>query len=190
MTGPELPGMLPDWPEELVTDEVSGLSGTTATAVFSKTRTYRYLLTRQWDDAEPLTWIMLNPSTADAFALDPTVTRCVGFARLHGFGGVRVLNLFGLRATDPRVLRIHPDPVGPSNDLYLQAATGGTVIAAWGADAYAAHRAAEVAARFARIGIPLSCLGVTKDGAPKHPLARGRERVPDDAPLIPWKAAS
>jgi hypothetical protein len=90
------------------------------TAVFSADRRYRYALTRRWDQARPwVTFVMLNPSTADAFRLDPTVTRCRSRARLLGAGGLLVLNLFAVRATDPRDMRTHPDPVGPDNDWVI-----------------------------------------------------------------------
>jgi hypothetical protein len=64
------------------------------------------------------------------------------------------------------------------------------VVVAWGNGGVLHGRAREVGQRLAAAGIRLWCLGATKDGHPKHPLARGRERVPDDAPLIPWKVPS
>jgi len=58
----------------------------TSTALVSSTADmqgdYRYSLTRTWDPAlEPLVFILLNPSTADETANDPTVTRCIGHAK-------------------------------------------------------------------------------------------------------------
>lgn len=66
---------------------------------------YRYLLSRTWDEKKPvLNWIMLNPSTADARVDDPTIRKCMGFARRGGFGAITVTNLFAYRATDPKDL--------------------------------------------------------------------------------------
>jgi hypothetical protein len=139
-------------------------------AVFSRDRRYRYRLWRRWDAARPVVaFVMLNPSTADAVRNDPTVRRCIGFARSWGFGGLEVVNLFAYRATDPRVLRRATDPVGPANRRHLAAAIvrAGLVIAAWGADPTA--RDAPTQGRV--LSQPeLRCLGVTRSGAPRHPL--------------------
>lgn len=178
------------WPEMLVTDHDKDMLGFGGHAVFNEARTHRYLLTRELGTGPPAVFVMLNPSTADAFRNDLTITRCVSFARREGCGSLRVVNLFALRATDPRELRKHPGPVGPSNDRFIDMqADAALIIAAWGAHAFASERAAEVSARLTAAGASLYCLGITAAGCPKHPLARGRERVPDDAPLVPWEAA-
>ena len=176
----------------LVTESDSSLLSGTHEAVFSPDRTYRYLLVRWWGDAPSMAWVMLNPSTADAFADDPTIRRCMKFARREGCGGITVVNLFALRSADPRVLRHHPDPVGASNDTVIGMNVGrdSPVVAAWGTGGTLNGRDREVAGQLKATGIALKCFGVTRDGHPKHPLARGRERIPDDAPLIPWEAPS
>lgn len=143
----------------------------TSTAVFDAARTYRYLLTRTWASGPPLVFVMLNPSTADAGTDDPTIRRCIGFACREGAGGLVVLNLFALRATDPRELVAHPEPVGGSNDEFLAAHTRRhVVIAAWGAHGRHHHRGATVARALQRAGTRLVCLGITRDGQPRHPL--------------------
>ncbi|MDB5297796.1 MAG: hypothetical protein JWO31_3779 [Phycisphaerales bacterium] len=76
---------------------------TRAAAVLSPCERYRYVLHRWWDESKPaVCWLMLNPSTADAATDDPTIRKCCGFARAWGAGGIAVVNLFALRATDPR----------------------------------------------------------------------------------------
>lgn len=86
-------------------------------ANFSRCRRFRYALWREWDATLPAVMLIgLNPSTADANHNDPTIRRCIGFARDWGFGGVRVLNLFAFRATYPDDLKAAADPVGPRND--------------------------------------------------------------------------
>lgn len=145
-------------------------------AVFSRSRTHRYLLTRRWGRGEPMVLMMLNPSTADAHIDDPTIIRATGFARRDGYGGLVVLNLYGLRATDPDTLARADDPVGADNDAMITALTtdpAGPVVAAWGAIAYRArHRArtTTVVAGLAARGVRLHCLGRTQDGYPRHPL--------------------
>lgn len=144
---------------------------TRVTAVLSPCRTFRYRLDRVWSDAEPLVaFIMLNPSTADEQKDDPTIRRCVGFAKAWGYGGVVVGNLFSLRSTDPKALYGHADPVGPDNDKYLLEIAGDChqVIAAWGTHGSLRERGREVA--YMLNGTNMSALKVTADGSPGHPL--------------------
>lgn len=108
-----------------------------ATAMFSPCRRYRYVLTRRWHVTDPwLAFIMLNPSTADAFKVDPTITRCRSRARRLGAGGLIVLNLFAYRATAPKDMREQDDPVGPDNDMVIAEYVRNvpTVVVAWGSD--------------------------------------------------------
>lgn len=167
--------------DALVTDRRHDLLGE-ATATFSRCRTYRYALTRHWqpdaNDAGAVAFVMLNPSTADALADDPTIRRCMGFAKAWGFSALLVLNLFALRSPDPRELRKHSDPVGPDNDAVIGRwlnriawSPGRTVIAAWGAHSAAGERAERVAEMVCSRGLALNCLGEpTKGGHPRHPL--------------------
>lgn len=141
-----------------------------AGAEFSPDRVYRYKLWRIWDLHKHLVaFCMLNPSTADEETEDPTIRRCISFARRWGGGGVVILNAFAFRATDPADLMKAADPVGPANDRYLAAACGWsrTIVAAWGVHGEHRGRAAVVRAL---LGADLYHLGLTKDGHPKHPL--------------------
>lgn len=143
-------------------------------AVIDETGVYRYLLERTWAPLIPrrCCFIMLNPSTADAEKDDPTIRRCVGFAKSWGFGSIAVLNLFAFRTYDPRLLRSaeNPiDPIGPENDTYLRdyTSSSGLIIAAWGAFPVAAARAKDVVRLVDRT---MFCLGTTAQGHPRHPL--------------------
>lgn len=139
-------------------------------AVFSTCRKWRYLLRRQWEPGvEPLVVIGLNPSTADETTDDQTIRRCIGYAQAWGCGGLLMMNAYALRSTDPRGLWRVDDPVGPENDEWLRHVAGlypdTTFLAAWGAHCEPA-RAAAVAGLLPS----LACLGLTKAGAPRHPL--------------------
>ena len=114
-------------------------------AELSEDRLYRYRLTRIWGDGPRATFVMLNPSTADEHVDDPTLRRCMGFARAWGLGGLNVVNLSAFRATIPAELWRAVDPIGPDNDDYLRAAgaSGEPLIAAWGNNAKL-HRVQEV----------------------------------------------
>lgn len=153
------------------------------TAVISPCGEYRYVLTRTWDDALPvLVFCMLNPSTADAFQDDPTIRRCIGFARREGCGGIAVVNLFAWRATDPDKLPIlDADKAGPDNDRQVAETVKGRRVVV----AYGAHPSAHpfivlpFLERLRASASSVHCLGTTKSGAPRHPLY-----VRGDAPLV------
>lgn len=146
----------------------------TAQAWFDPTRRFRYLLSREWTPGPQVLFVMLNPSTADAFKLDPTVTRCANLARREGFGGFVVCNLFALRATDPRVMRRDPEPVGgTANDNVIVAAAMTTklVVVAWGTHGTHLGRDRQVLDLLTAAGVAPYRLGPpTKDGHPRHPL--------------------
>lgn len=151
-------------------------------AVLSDCKRYRYSLERAWDPSlQSLCWVMLNPSTADAEQDDPTVRRVVGFSAAWGYGGVTVVNLFALRAADPVELYTAADPVGPLNDLHLEALAGRDrrVLAAWGVHGSLYGRGGAVLAAFAQRGVEVGCLGVTRGGQPKHPLYLKGDTAPE-----------
>ena len=143
------------------------------TAHISKCRRYRYVLTREFGGESTCLFIMLNPSTADADHDDPTIRRCIGFAKREGFDRLEVVNLYAFRSTSPSTLFTAPDPVGPDNISEIREALGRAdmVIAAWGNNANGdAYQAGEVVALIERSGRPVKCFGLTKQGQPKHPL--------------------
>ena len=109
---------------------------------------------------------------------DPTVRRCIGFARRDGWSGIAVLNLYAYRATNPKALWSCDDPVGPRNDLTIRDSLldAWGVVAAWGVNAKP-DRVQQVLGMCPKA--KWTCLGVTKDGHPRHPLY-----VRGDQPLV------
>ena len=145
-------------------------------AVISECGKYRYHLWRIWDvDKATLCFVMQNPSTADATANDPTIEKCLHFARRDGFGSISVRNVMAYRATDERELMKVADPFGPENWDHLRSARNVSMltrlVVAWGVPfgGKRLHRH-YVTAKSALLPQSPYCLGVTKDGHPKHPL--------------------
>lgn len=116
---------------------------------------------------------MLNPSTADAFHNDPTIRRCIGFARAWGYDGIEVVNLFSWRATNPKeVLAVLADAANSQTDKHIfeVGLRCEMTVAAWGATRWAEERAAEVYRMLRHTRTQVTCVGRTKSGAPRHPL--------------------
>ena len=140
-------------------------------ATFSPCRKWRYVLWRIWNsELAPVAFICLNPSTADETIDDPTVRRCVNYARRWGYGGLYVMNLFAFRATKPRVMEAAADPCGPDNDRYLREYAGKAHlrVAAWGTQG--AFMGRDLCVLKLLSDMPVHSLGLTKNGFPRHPL--------------------
>lgn len=163
---------------------------------------YRYLLWRRWSD-EPaavvpdVTWVMLNPSTADGDHDDATIGKCRRFAVAWGFGGMHVVNLFAYRATDPAALRAVPEAgavIGVHNGNYLDGATvgavtytgipptGRVVVAGWGAHGLLYNRGRAFLQWMTHAGRPVHHLVRNLDGTPRHPLYVPAATVPTPTP--------
>lgn len=200
---------------------IGNASYISAGAIISPCQKYRYRLWREWrnyplpaqwdmwaeDDGspcvdgagkqigEPMTclFVMLNPSTADGEQDDPTIRRCVGFAKSWGYDRMEVVNLFAYRATNPSELLAlnHDDePWGPDNQRQIHLAMDRSVnriVLAWGA--HGSHLGQDETvigwiedyAEFCEHPIEIVALGLTKDGQPRHPLY-----LPKDAAPIPF----
>ncbi|MCU7849348.1 MAG: DUF1643 domain-containing protein [Candidatus Thiodiazotropha sp. (ex Lucinoma kastoroae)] len=140
-------------------------------AVLSPDRDYRYSLWRIWQPDDPYAlFIGLNPSTADEYENDPTIRRCIRFAKDWGFGGLYMANLFAIRATKPKIMKAHHAPIGIKNDVWLQdlARGAGVIVCAWGT--HGSHQGRDQMVKALLSAYGLMCLGTTKDGHPKHPL--------------------
>jgi len=143
-------------------------------AIFSEDQQYRYTLRR---DASPtgtgtLLFLMLNPSTADEVANDPTVTRCIRYARDWGFKRLFVANIFALRSTDPAKLLLHPEPIGLDNDRWIRTLAGAAdqVVGAWGAHAAVVEREPQILELLRGTVDEIYCLEKSAAGHPRHPL--------------------
>lgn len=146
-------------------------------AVFSARRTFRYALWRNWDNHRPkIVFVGLNPSTADENQDDPTIRRCISFARTWGYGGVLIGNLFAFRATRPADLKKTPMPIGRDNNKWLDTmiVVSGRVLACWGN--HGSHLSQD--RLFVDRYSDLYCLAVNSTGAPVHPLYQPGSSIP------------
>ncbi len=153
-------------------------------AILSNDRNHRFILTRTWDEEKPrAVFIGLNPSTADENEDDPTIRRCVGFARRWDCGGLIMVNLFSMRATDPKIMKGAEVPNLESNDAWIVKAAidAGVVVAAWGNHGKHRNRDKEMVELLRARGIGAFCFGITKAGQPVHPLYQK-----SDAALVPF----
>ena len=179
-------------------------------ATMSKCGGYRYTLWRRWSNVENprvVLWIMINPSTADARKDDPTVKRCIHFSKLWGYDALRIVNIYPLITPDIKECKRfaeweHNGPDWWARDqIYIRnfpivhehILTAALVMAAWGSKPWAdsdieALLEVEMMDRPIDHQLDLYCLGTTKHGDPKHPLARGKHRVPNDQQPILWRA--
>ncbi len=150
---------------QIFTDETKG-------AELSECGAYRYQLWRVWNDKlAKVLFIMLNPSTADADKDDPTIRRCIGFAKSWGYGGFYVGNLFAYRSTSPKGLFKPFDPVGKLNDYNLMRMEEKCeiIVCAWGnAPIIKKMRKEHKPLEF--LNKPMHYIDLAKDGTPKHPL--------------------
>lgn len=164
-------------------------------AVISTCGRYRYRLDREIAyPGQVVAFMLHNPSTADAERDDPTSRRGVGFARAWGASRLIYVNPWAGRATKPSDLWKMDDPIGPDNDWHIEAVSrevvnsDGFFVFAWGAVSPPVHLRADVRKRLASVeeivrsaGCDVRALGVTKDGAPRHPLY-----LRSDAKPMPW----
>ena len=138
-------------------------------AKFSKCRKYRYTLWRTWNVKKPkVMFLGLNPSTADEINNDPTVTRCINYSKLWGYGGMYMMNLFAFRTTYPAELKNTINPIGKDNDYWIKkiSKTADKCIGAWGNDGDFLNRSKDVEKLIPK----LYCLKINNSGEPSHPL--------------------
>lgn len=149
-------------------------------ANISKDKIYRYTLSRTWDSTKPtVLFIGLNPSIADENVDDPTVTRCINFAKDWGYGTLLMANLFAYRTTYPKEIYLIDDPIGKDNDYYLLECVkqSDLIIACWGNNGTYMDRE-----KIIKELVPnLYCLQKNKNGTPHHPL-----RLPRNINPIPF----
>lgn len=146
-------------------------------AIISKDKIYRYKLSRTWDSTKPtILFIGLNPSIANENVDDPTITRCINFAKDWGYGTLLMANLFAFRSTYPKDIYLIDDPIGKDNDHYLLECVtqSDLIVACWGNNGTYMNREKVITELIPN----LYCLQKNKNGTPHHPLRPPRNIHP------------
>lgn len=175
---------------------------TSAWAITDSTNQYRYALGRMWDDyffdradwwnhdsPRPL-WVfgMLNPSKARHDVDDPTIRKCIGFAKRGGAGGFIVVNLMAYSETHPKNLAAAyakgTNVVGEKNFEVLKWALSrpavmGINVAAWGVIPPRLRQVVQESVNQFRMAWP-KCFGLSAGGFPRHPLMLSYETALED----------
>lgn len=144
------------------------------TATFSKSRKYRYTLWRGFTDLYATNYVVfvgLNPSAADEIFDDPTVRRCIRYAKDWGYDDLCMTNIFAFRATEPTIMMAEKSPIGRHNDFFLRDTVrrASMVVAAWGNDGEYLDRGRKVKSMLSVLS-KLHYLKLTKNNNPYHPL--------------------
>lgn len=153
-------------------------------ALLSEDRVYRYSLSRIWDESKPyVLFVGLNPSMADENEDDPTIRRCIDYAKSWGYGGLKMANLFAYRATLPSDLKKAEEPIGTDNNTHIKdmSSNAAVTVVAWSNDGTYLERDKKV---LSLINNPM-CLNINKSGQPSHPLYQKK-----DLKLKPYKKKS
>lgn len=146
-----------------------------SSALISTCNKYRYSLTRIWDTNLPkVMFIMFNPSTADGTKDDPTIRRCIAFAKSWGYGGLYVCNILAYRATEPKDLLKVDNPFGDQNIWVTRKHVDEVelIVCAWGNEPIV-KRIFGATSPYSMLDFAkskLHYLQLSKNRVPKHPL--------------------
>lgn len=170
----------------------------------------RRTLSRRWGDGLYLPWILLNPSMGDDLKNDPTILRIIHFTWMWGFDGFDLFNVYDFRTPKPSELAkivigwadrgdVHVRDQIWGNHRQIAADLSGSdaAMVAWGAPGGKLGYETDLwleglfdginDSGLHRRTLKLWALGETKGGDPKHPLARGVHRVPNDTRPVRYR---
>ena len=163
----------------------------------------RFRLDRWWDERPRALVCMANPSHAGIERNDPTIWNLLRLSRPLPVGGFTVVNVEPFIASAPADLRkwrhqaiaTRPRDYNAIQRHNLRlirelSATAAIRIVAWGQLLpVLPHASRLLRALSLDFNEPLHAFALTRDGCPKHPLARGRHRIQDCRELVVWRAA-
>ena len=148
-------------------------------AILSDDQRKRFLLSRWWGPGKRVPFLMMNPSTANAYVDDATIRKDMGFARKWGYDGIDVVNLSARRSRDPKDL-VQADLAWDTENyghIVTIARAAELIVCAWGCES-TLRRLRSFAHPWSILNsllndvpsLRLMCLGRTIGGVPRHPL--------------------
>ncbi len=164
----------------------------------------RLTLSREFGPGPSACVIGCNPSTANAFKNDATSRWWNTWFQAAGFGRYDAVNLYPFCTSSPAECRrivatIETGAWDIRDDLHFvnlphvvaKAKAADQVFVCWGAiawdDLWVDHVVEQI--QYGEPPYPdLWCWGITGSGAPKHPLARGKHRIPTNQTAQLWRA--
>jgi hypothetical protein len=163
-------------------------------AWLSEDGTCRWMLRQTWDATRPRAlWIGHNPSDAGSKKVDdPTTHRIRFFSMAWGFGSYDLGNFYPFISPDPHFARnraaSHPELMAANRELlYSSIVKAQAVVACWGAINQDDKAISDLIALVTQHH-DIMCLGTNDGGSPRHPMARGSWRVPDDQQPVLYRA--
>nr|WP_298685299.1 DUF1643 domain-containing protein [uncultured Dongia sp.] len=169
-------------------------------ATFSDDGDLRWTLTRSFllaaNGGKGLMWIGGNPAKAGADSDDMTSMRWDHFTKAWGYSRYLGMNPIPKISSTPDDARawlmgggIEVDAAIEHNLSLIEALAPDydMHVVCWGnivQNDWLLDRVIKA------INRPLFCLGTNSDGSPRHPMARGRHRVPDDQQPVLWRDAA
>lgn len=173
----------------------------------------RFWLKRAWGSGPCILWAMCNPSDANGKRDDPTMWRVMEFSLRWGYGSCIVVNVVPVISPEPALALAWCNRLGPqlrsgggpdwdawNSNIYHCAQIipqASAQVAAWGnmldIDFVEGWRTAIAEATDFNFDedfpdpVEWLCLGTNSNGSPRHPLSRGKNRVPADFMPVRWK---
>ncbi len=160
----------------------------------------RRSLSRDWRQGPRALVLGCNPSNAGADAEDPTTRWWNRWFQHHGYGGYDACNLYPFVTSSPEDCRERTqaaikDPAGRDHremaenltKIVTLARSADTVFACYGNIAWDPDWTGRVLTEILNARQPspeIWCWGMTKNGSPTHPMARGRNRLDPYQPPI------
>ena len=137
-------------------------------ATFSEDGNHRLKLWRIWDENLPIImFIGLNPSTANSSSDDPTIRRIKRFTSDWGYGGFYMMNLFTQITPYPKELKLNSFKELHENRVRIRELNEECkiTVCCWGN-----FKQAAIEGEYCKCMEKSHCLGMNKNGSPKHPL--------------------
>ena len=88
---------------------------------FSDCKSYRWSLDLEISlKKKEIIFIGLNPSKSNQNFLDNTTKKIIKICNKNNYGKIKMINLFGLVSTSPKLLQKHNDPIGFLNNKIIE----------------------------------------------------------------------